>query len=375
MGLFRKPECRSVALIDIGSGSVGGAFVHLEPGTPPTIYYTARIPIEVREGETCEEAMPKALEMLGQVLVTNGGPILHMETGSARIDSVFATVGAPWQDTKVLVASKEEAKPFTFTHTLMDDIAKQCVIQPGGRTRCKNDVIATILNGYEVAHPFGKKAKRADLVVLSSSLEEKVAASIERTLRKSFHAHDITLAAFAPIAYAVIRDLFPHEQDFLIIDVEGEATDLAFVKRGLLADVACVPQGTNALLEAISRGHTTITEGTTGVIDMGRNQRFAEMVGKMEEVWLSGITDALKEFSTRHALPRTLFLLSDDHALGFLERVLNTSKMHSLWLSEDPLSIIPLSPKHIAQHVRTRGAASGDVFLAIMALYTNKSNG
>ena len=375
MGLFKKPERRSVALIDIGSGSVGGAFAHFEPHDSPTIYYTARLPIDPREGEAADAAMLRSLEALGSVLITHGSPILRQETGSARIDSVVASVAAPWQDTQILVESKEEERPFTFTHGIMDEIAKKCAIHAEGKARCQNSIIATVLNGYEVSDPFGKKAKRADLVVLSSSLDEKVAEGIERSLRKTFHAHDISLTAFAPLSYAVVRDMFPHEKDFLIIDVEGEATDLAFVKRGLLADVTSVPQGTNALLDAISRGHTTITEGSLGVIDTGRNQRFAELVGKMEEDWLCAITDALKSFATRHALPRTVFLLADIEARGFLERVIDSPKVHSLWLSDEPLSVITLSEKHIAQYVKTKGAAEGDVFLAMMALYTNKITG
>ena len=372
MGLFKKPEQRSVALIDIGSASVGGAYAHFETLTAPTIYYTARVPIEVREGETCETGMLRALEVLGHLLVNHGAPVLREVTGNGRIDSVVAAVAAPWQETKIIVGSKQSEKPFTFTKGMLDEIAGTCAIDTGTRARCQNSIVATILNGYDVAEPFGKRAKRADLVILSSSLEEKVARDIEQTLRKLFHAHDVSLTAFAPLSYAVIRDMFPHEKDFLIIDVEGEATDLAFVKRGLLTDIASVPQGTNALVSAISRGHTTITEGTTGVIDMGRNLRFADMVGKMEEAWLCGIEEALKKFAARHALPRTVFLLTEDETRGFLERIINAPKLHSLWLSDEPLSVIPLTPAHIAQYVQTRGAAEGDLFLAMMALYENK---
>ncbi len=372
MGLFKKPEQRSVALIDIGSASVGGAYAHFETLSAPTIYYTARVPIDVREGETCEAGMLRALEVLGHLLVNHGAPVLREVTGSGRIDSVVAAVAAPWQETKILVGSKQAEKPFTFTKGMLDEIAGTCAVDTGARARCQNSIIATILNGYDVAEPFGKRAKRADLVILSSSLEEKVAHDIEQMLRKLFHVNDVTLTAFAPLSYAVIRDMFPHEKDFLIIDVEGEATDLAFVKRGLLTDIATVPQGTNALVSAISRGHTTITEGTTGVIDMGRNQRFADMVGKMEEAWLCGIEEALKKFASRHALPRTVFLLAEDETRGFLERIVNAQKLHSLWLSDEPRSVIPLTPAHIAQYVQTRGAAEGDLFLAMMALYENK---
>jgi len=373
MGLFKKPERRSVALIDIGSASVGGAFVHLEAFSPPTIYYTARVPIELRDGETCHEGMLRALSVLSQTLISHGAPILRETTGSARVDSVLASVSAPWQQTKVLVASKEEANPFTFTHGLMDELVGKCEVPDSGKGRCHNSIIATILNGYDVADPFGKKVKRADLVILSSMLEEKVSSDIERSLRKHFHAHDVSLTAFAPLSYAVVRDMFPHEKDYLIIDVEGEATDLAFVKRGLLADVASVPQGTNALLSAISRSHTTITEGTTGVIDPNRNVKFADLVSRIEEQWLKGLEGALKDFSSRHALPRTVFLLSEEESRGFLERVIDNNALHSLWLSDEPLSVVSLTPSHLAQYVKTRGAAEGDVFLAMMALYSDKT--
>ena len=372
MGLFKKPERRSVALIDIGSASVGGAFAHFEPLTSPTIYYTTRIPIEVREGETCTEGMLRALEVLGTTLVSHGAPVLHEVTGSGKIDEVVVSVSAPWQETRVRVGSRNEERPFAFTHQVLEDIVKEGEAKHEGRTRSHDSVIATILNGYDIQEPFGKRVKRADLVILSSSLEEKVAHAIEKAVRKAFHAHEVSLTAFAPLCYAVIRDMFSHEKDYLILDVEGEATDLAFVKRGLLADVASVPQGTNALLAAISRGHTTITEGSTGVIDIGRNNRFAELVGKMEEAWLSAITDVLKDFSTRHALPRTVFLLADDDTRGFLERLVDSQKVHSLWLSDEPLAVVSLSPKHLAQYVQTRGSARGDVFLMMMALYTNK---
>ena len=372
MGLFNKPERRSVALIDIGSASVGGAFAHFDTTSPPTLYYTTRVPLETREGETCTDAMLRALSVLTQTLVSQGAPILREVTGSARIDSVLASVSAPWQETEVRVESRQEEKPFPFTHGLLEQIVRDTAKNREGRTRAHDSVIATILNGYDVENPFGKRAKRADLVILSSTLEEKTAKSIEQALRQAFHAHEVSLTAFAPLSYAVVRDMFPHEKDYMILDVEGEATDLAFVKRGLLTDVACVPQGTNALLAAISRGHTTITEGSTGVIDMGRNVRFAELVGKMEEKWLCGLEDALKDFSSRHALPRTVFLLTDEEARGFMERLVNSPKLLSLWLSDEPLSVISLSPKHIAQYVQTRGTAEGDVFLAMMALYANK---
>lgn len=371
MGLFGTSKRQSVALIDIGSASVGGAYAHVEPNTPPTIYYTARVPIELRTDEDAASAMLRSLEQLGNILINHGAPELRKETGNAHIDAVIASIAAPWQETSVRVESKQEEKPFTFTKQLLEEMARRNAKEHSERVKSGESVIATILNGYEIANPFGKRAKRADLVILSSTLEEKTSKDIERMLRRIYHTHAITLTAFAPLSYAVLRDLYPHEKDFLILEVNGEATDLAFVKRGLLADVASIPQGTNALLKAVREGHATIA-GSGQVIDMARNSKFAELVDKKEEEWLSGLTGALRGFAERHALPRTLFLLSNTETRGYLERLLDTPTLHSIWLSDEPLSVIPLSPQHLSQYVRTRGAAEGDLFLAMMVLYYNK---
>ncbi len=371
MGLFDKPKIQSIALIDIGSASVGGAYAHFEPGSLPTIYYTSRVPIELRDGEDASIAMLRSLDQLGHILINHGAPILREATGNAHIDGVVASVSAPWQETSVRVESKQEEKPFLFTKQLLDEMTRLNAKDQKGRTESGESVIATILNGYEIDNPFGKRAKRADLVILSSTLEEKVSKAIEKSLRGMYHTHAVTLTAFAPLSYAVLRDMFPHEKDFLILEVNGEATDLAFVKRGLLADVASVPQGTNALLKAVSMGHATLT-GNGNVIDTGRNTQFAEIVKKTEQEWLAGLSNALKGFATKHALPRTLFLLADTNTRGYLERLLDCDSLHTLWLSDEPLSIIPLSSKHLSQYVRTKGTAEGDLFLAMMVLFYNK---
>lgn len=45
---FRTPKRTSAALIDVGSASVAGAYAHTSKGKRPTIFYTARLPVEKR---------------------------------------------------------------------------------------------------------------------------------------------------------------------------------------------------------------------------------------------------------------------------------------------------------------------------------------
>ncbi len=112
---------------------------------------------------------------------------------------------------------------------------------PEDRISFGESVIATILNGYDIPDPIGKKVNRAEVVILSSTLERDATEQIQKRVRRLYHTHAIGFIGFAPAAYAALRDLYPHERDFLILDVTNENTNLAFVRHGLLVDVGTLP--------------------------------------------------------------------------------------------------------------------------------------
>jgi hypothetical protein len=348
MSLFSKKERSSFALIDISSSSVAGALAHTAVGEQPTLYYTNRFPIERREQEDLTPAMLRTLHSVADDLIQKGAPLLRQETGSGHIDRVITSVGAPWQATKVRVETINALKPFTFTHALLSDTTQKNSAVPDGYIRSGESVIATLLNGYEMTHPFGKKATRVELVLLSSLLEKAVADRIEEMLRKTYHTHALTITAFAPLVYTVFRDVYQHEKDFLVLNVSGESTDCAFVKQAILVNVASTPHGSNELM------------------------RTADAIVHSKE-WLAILAATLQEFSAQHALPRTLFLVADQESRDFLKDLVDAPMLRSLWLTDEPLTIIPVIPSHFTAFVKTRGSAEADVYLELLALYASKS--
>jgi hypothetical protein len=390
MGLFSNKHRRSSALIDIGSSSVGGALARLESGQVPQMYYTARVPVEIREiegkTEDPKDAVLRALIALDEKMVREGAPVLKRATGSGHVDHVVVSIAAPWQQTLIRTETIQEERPFVFSQSLMDTTVRKTVPLSPDRIASGESVIATMLNGYEIGNPFGKKAKRADMIVLSSSIDKELAHAVTKQLRKSYHTHDIGITAFAPVTYSVFRDIYQHEKDYVVLDVSGEGTDLAFVKHGILTSVANLPQGVNQLLSGV-RAATRVSVLS---VDPAR-MNMAEMASLPDsgihtrrldtqqvaavEAWLMGLVGALRSFMTRHALPRTLFLLADDSVRDFLRRHLDAPQMRALWLTEEPLSILPVLPEHLSHFVHVQDQARGDVSLELLALYENKQMG
>ena len=234
-------------------------------------------------------------------------------------------------------------------------------------------MIAILLNGYEISKPFGKKATRAELIILSSLLDTTVAKAVENTLRKTYHTHALTMTAFAPAAYSVFRDIYPHEKDFLILDISGEATDVIFVKHGLLVNVTSISHGVGELMRSSLRAGRTEPQDDNSLMDPARNVRFESRMEESEKEWLGKIQTTLQEFAAGHALPRTLFMLADKDSQEYLKRLLDNTEMRSLWLTTEPLRVIPVVSSHFAAFIKARGEAEGDVGLELLGLYSTKT--
>lgn len=331
-----KPKGTSVALVDISSSGVGGAFVRLEEGKTPALCYTVRIPLEVAANDinSLTNGALRALEAVGDRLVREGAPALRAAVGEGSVDRVLVSLGSPWQEAQVETKAAQEDAPFTFTRSFAVDMLGSSEEVPGrSLTRA---VIATLLNGYLTADPYGKQAKRAEIIVLSTGLDESIMGSVDGILRKCFHTRDIRYVSFTEPSYRALQDLYPHENDFLLMSVTDGATEVVSVKRGHLTDAGAIACGSH-------------------VFESGQACANA----------LSGL---LRGFAARHALPRTIFLIADDDVADKVRDALDDPSLHALWLSDVPVSAISIQPSQFSGVLRTQGLAEGDTRLAVLAL-------
>ena len=120
------------------------------------------------------------------------------------------------------------------------------------------------------------------------------------------------------------------------MSVSNEATEALSVKRGHLIDAGFMACGAHAFT------------GGTACAGM-----------------LSGM---LREFATRHALPRTLFLIAEEEAGRTIRDALDDPSLHALWLSDTPVSVISIRLSQFSTRLKTQGHAEGNVRLGILAL-------
>lgn len=372
MGLFGK-KSTNVAVIDIHSSSIGAAYVSYPAEGAPTMVYSVRVPLETHATEPLTEALTRTLTLALTQLVAEGAPVLRTHSGSGHVDKVMAAVAAPWQTSQVVSRLIEHEKPFLFTKLALDTAIKnEPIAEIEGMTRVNDLLLATLLNGYEIGDPFGKRAKRAELILLSSFINTEILNLATKAIRKALHQHKVSIQAFLPEAYLAMRDLYPQQRDFLMLDVGGEATDILVAKHGLLVSLLGVGHGVNEITRAtrasgVSSPNVPVESGVN-LISESRNSSFASKVEEAESMWLAQMQAALADIAKQEPLPRTVFLLADENVREFLHRLLDVPQLRTLWLTEEALGILPITSEQFIPFFGAENAAGLDASLALLAL-------
>ncbi len=334
-GFFRNEKhAKSVVLIDIGANSVAGAYAQYVVDEKPILLYTCRASISMRKDEPHERAMLRALKTLCSALILEGAPILMRATGSGSADTILVSIDAPWQKTSVRTEHFERKTPFVFTKDMVATALQRAGITVPGKLLADESIIGTILNGYETRDPYGKKAHRAAVIILTSLIDEHIAVGIAALLRGLYHATHILFIAGSSLRYQAIRTVFPHERDALILDATGSLTSAALVRNNLFIALAEVSDG----------------------------------VARSDE-WAQKIIDEFTTLAENYPLPRTIFLLAQEAKTSSLHKVFGTIHFKKLWLSDNPPKIVSVLASHIVGLIRQAATASPDLQLLLMALF------
>ncbi len=334
--LFGSSQKESLIFIDISAGTVGGAYACYGQGTLPKIVYTRRVPIELRADEPHENAMLRALQVLGEALVRDGAPALARLTGSGSVHTILVSVDAPWQETRVRTEKFEKSAPFTFTKAMVATALEKTRAESVGKHLADESIIGTILNGYETRAPYGKKASRASVIVLTSLIDQKVSESIVTALRGFFHTKNILSIAGNSLRYQAMRIAFPHERDLLILDGMGRLISTALVRKALLVAV---------------------------------NEVSVDFSARETRSWIEKVKEELTAIATRYPLPRTIFLIAQEESAGALEKALEAAELKELWLSDNPPKVLSVQPTHLTPFVQQSSASLPDLSLLLMTLY------
>ncbi len=335
MGLFSRSRIETVALIDVGARSIEAGLALYVTDQIPYLAYSTAVPIETPTQEGDHEAMLRALGEALRRLHEQGVPALIRLTGSATISSALVSLDAPWQETGVYTHMIAREKPFVVTQKMVQDAIDTLTPPERGVHYTDVSVVGTIVNGYEVRSPYGKRVQQVSVIVLTSHMEESLHSRLIEAVQTLGRGLEVSILAGASLRYQALRILFPHEKDVLLVDATRPLPEIALVRKGVLIAVSETSQSVSSDNEA-------------GPGDL-----------------MNGLTTIAKSYP----LPHTILLLARTERLRSSVGILNALHYDAFGRVDSPPRIIPLVAGTMKSVVRVATTESPDLPLLLMALY------
>jgi cell division ATPase FtsA len=388
MGIFSKQEEERelVLVFDIGSSSIGGAVFEIQKSGTPKIIKTFREPIILEDKIDTERFLLltiKALEIVASKICM---------MGVGKMVKIFCVLSSPWYASQTRTIKLEKNTSFLFTSKLADDLIQKEIklfeeehlvkfLNTDNKIRpieFKN--MKTMLNGYTTADPFDKKAKKLEMVVFISMSGDQVLKKMEETISRHFHSKEIKFSSFAMASFVVARDMFVQQDNFLLVDIAGEVTDISMIKKDILSDSISYPLGYNFIIREVANNLNCTLNEAKALISLYKDEhaekateeKLEPIISKLKTEWLKGFQQALVNLSEDISIPATIFITVDKELADFFSKIIKTEQFNQYTLTESEFQIIFLGAETLHHIVSFKNDLNRDPFLAIESIYINR---
>ena len=392
MSLFSPQKDSDVFLVfDIGSGSVGGALILTSATHTPTLLYSFRSEIPFQEEATGLRLLSLMLRALSQVvlaIVHEGFEVAGFGSHRPRIQEALISLSAPWVISKTFFLRLRNKEPMLITENvftgLLQESEKNAESEdkdiPKGSVQIEQKLIKSVLNGYETSLPYGKLAYEAEFAVLGGFSVPRVTEKITDTITQLLHAKHLTFHSFSLIAFAMLRELYPAEENFLFADISGEQTEISVAKKGVLVETVTFPFGKNHLIRSLKKDTNIPAGGASALFklyaeDAGTGKLFErtkKLLDTAGKDWQTRFMKTLSDFSGEVFLPKTLFLTADDDVLPIFKKAIASGDVSSFTISSSPFQIIAVQGGTLSPLIRTGTSYSHDPFIEMVSAFANR---
>lgn len=380
-GLNKKEQ--TVAIFDIGSGSVGGAIVRIPllENKIPTIIKSVRNEIKTETNLDFDVFMKNMLSALN----LTADALYHLKVGSP--DKIVCVLASPWYLSETRVVKMEKEKSFTFTKRLADDLIQKEI--SGFRDNYKNkygsldsipemieqQTMSVSLNGYAIEDPLGRKCKLLEMDMVISLAPKLFLDKIRQTLSKTYHHKNISFSSFTVATYLAVRDKYVTPDSYLLLDISGEITDVGIVTKGVLKSVLSFPFGKKTFfkymctkLEIELRDAKELFKlYSEDDLSVPFKKKVEPLFKSIENSWGEAFSKCLSTLPRILILPSTIFLTADNDIKNWFVNVLQDEENIQSMVSGHKCTVVTLDGPEFLNKCDIKDG-SCDPFLMIEAI-------
>lgn len=353
MGILAKNKNKLMLVFDIGSSNVGGALFWAQESGVPKIIFSTTEPIVLEDKVDSDRFLSLTIHALEIV-----ADKIH-KAGKGIPEEFFCVLSSPWHVSQTRIINLKKNTPFIFTAKLAEDLIKKEISlfeeehlsktlntdAPNRTIELKN--IKTILNGYETSEPLNKKIQELEMIVFISMGEEKTLKKIEDTISKCFHFNQIKFSSFMLSSFTVVRDMHIQKENFLLLDIGGEITNISMVKKNILRESISFPMGRNFFTRGVASSLGCTLSEASSLISLLQDGHAEEKVAdkisltmeQLRKEWLKNFQESLANLSNDISIPATIYMTTTKDLADFFKETIKAEQFNQYTLTESKFEI------------------------------------
>ena len=382
---FSKDVKEGLAVVlDIGSGSVGGALVYFYDNKKPKTLLSIRKQIVFHKDFKFDRFLLSMLKATDEVL----DELSKTKLGKPK--QVFCILAAPWYVSEARRVVLEDKKSFKVTQKKVEKLIlnevevlkKSFNAHYKDITESKAEIIEvkninTKLNGYETDDPYNKKAKKVEISLYVSISAGQVLQTLREKIYKTLRLKNVVFNSFSLAAFDAIRNIHSEKENFIFVDLGGEMTDVSVVRDGILVETESFPLGKNFLLRTISSKLGTVNEdaiSSFGLYMEGRTtdmnkSKMSNVIESVGEEWNEVFYKTLKSISVDIMLPGTIFLIADKPFGKLFSEIIKSKRSKKVMFMGETIETIVINSLVLSKFSDFNLNVAKDVFIVAESLF------
>ena len=381
-----KEKDELVLIFDIGSSVISGGLFLMQKSGVPKIIFTVRENINIPTTIDANKFLLLTLQSLKVVTEK-----IH-NAGLGAPDKIFCVLSSPWYLSQTRFIDLEKNTEFIFTPQLADDLVKNEVslfkAERGptfGITRDRDRTIELknikiYLNGYETAKPLKQRAKTLEMIIFISISPEDVLDRIEKTISKFFHPKELKFVSSSLALFVTVRDLFNNQDNFLLVDIGGDLTNISMTKKDILRESISFPSGINFFIRGLSKGMRCSLSEAQSFLSLYRDghasldvaKKIETIVDGLKTEWLHKFQESLANLSNDISVPANIYMFVEQEWASFFSELIKKEQFNQYTLAEDKFKITPLNTEALHGLASFGDNVLRDPALIVGAVYINR---
>lgn len=388
MNFFSKEKEKEelVLVFDVGSSSVGAVLFLANSSKPPKIIFSVREPILIETVPNFDHFFSSTIKSLDSIVIKVS------KSGLGMPKKIFCVLSSPWYTSQTRHISIKKDESFVFSHKIADSVIQEEVVL-FEKEQLKNFVekgekiqlielksMNILLNGYNALKLSNEKVKNVAITLFISASPEEILKHIKESINKYFNHENIVFASLLLSTFAVARDMFLNQEDFILVDVGAEITEISMVKKDILCASISFPLGVNNVIRSIALELKCSLDEARSYISLYENGHAESQIqGKLETIikkikneWLAKFQDSLVNMSNDISIPATVFLTSEKEYGEFFTETIKAEQYNQYTITESKFTVVFIDVKKMNDFVLFGDGVSRDSFLMIESIYINR---